>query len=338
MITYGYVFGPSKQTNEQVTTTQREKNIAKKDVDRGVYVEAYDKISSASTPQDIAKLAASESIDYALYDGRSICGKEFVISTQMFSDFQESVTSKINNNPHRYLVYIPSLNGIPNSVEEKEFFRWLQENRKTREEAKESAQKYKSNGISLEEYSQYGQYYLDKAKEQLPTTLRNILNVKSAFFMDASVCAHPGVSVRYNPGDLVVIGFIDNAMDRPIILGELSNDAKEVSDAFICGIDNINTRQICATDYMEIPQQAKIKCKKEADELPEEYDIQQLINLLKALEQISIMTLDDDGGAQEKVGVDALAYLVRTLGPSIGFIMSLCENATPLLKLLQLTN
>jgi hypothetical protein len=45
--------------------------------------------------------------------------------------------------------------------------------------------------------------------------------------VQASVCGLPGSKVLYSPGEAVVVGFLDNEIDNPVILGSYLTSGRE---------------------------------------------------------------------------------------------------------------
>lgn len=134
------------------------------------------------------------------------------------------IESADNNKGYKWWVNIPILNGIPDNESEGESQRKLYNAKvQTNSLLKEEDQKSKT-AIVKETYEDWDTRALkfngsnsngDKVDSW------NFYNQREDFLTQASVCGIGGISNYINVGDTVIVGFEDNDMGKPIILGHL---------------------------------------------------------------------------------------------------------------------
>lgn len=130
---------------------------------------------------------------------------------------------------YKWAVNIPILNGVPNNLEEfniyKEALNTSIENNKQLPLDQQKSQSEIATVIGQswgdnngnEIYSFTGEWD-DNGDDTIEGSFNNKL---SQFVMEAHVCGIPGIKSHIKVGDTVYVGFEDNDMGKPIILGHL---------------------------------------------------------------------------------------------------------------------
>lgn len=113
---------------------------------------------------------------------------------------------------YKWWINIPLLQGVPDSENESKLFKRYYEQVELKEKDPE---KYKQ---LLQNQQQQQDAIVDKS------TYEEALK----FIIKADVCGLAGSRVSYMPGDVVIVGFLDNEMSSPIIIG--SYLTKELKD------------------------------------------------------------------------------------------------------------
>ena len=102
-------------------------------------------------------------------------------------------------NDYKWWVHIPTLHGMPDSQSEREIFSKYYEYEKKLNQ---------NNGkVTTSNVPQQVEVYIEPSDHD------------KRFVTEASVCCFGGSKIMYNIGDTVVVGFIDNLVSKPIILG-----------------------------------------------------------------------------------------------------------------------
>lgn len=77
----------------------------------------------------------------------------------------------------------------------------------------------------------------------------------------ASILCIPGIEIDYQPGDIVVVGFEDNNIGRPIVIGFLKLIGKEIDTKLYCKMKELEVQDsliapsnttIGRSDYQDI--------------------------------------------------------------------------------------
>lgn len=137
----------------------------------------------------------------------------------------------------KWWVNIPILNGIPDSESEGKALKDIYDDAVKINSKKEESKREKPHAIVKQSYEKWDnrldkfQGYDNKGnKVESWDPIWNDLNQYEAeFFMEASVCSIGGVSNIIHIGDIVIVGFEDNDMGKPIILGHLLTDSLNTS-------------------------------------------------------------------------------------------------------------
>lgn len=132
------------------------------------------------------------------------------------------VIKKLDTQGYKWAVNIPILNGIPDSEEEYNQYKNLlnvaiENNSKLPIEQQKSKQQVAD--VVSQEWKSKNNILLDSRYDKINDGTFN--NTLSEFTMEASICGVPGIQNYINVGDIVYVGFEDNDMGKPIILGHL---------------------------------------------------------------------------------------------------------------------
>ena len=112
---------------------------------------------------------------------------------------------------YKWKIYIPTLVGLPDSVQESYLFK-----------AYKQQQELQQTNTKSEESSTLERFLIalrGKIKATQSTNKIVLTDQDKRFTIDAEVCGLCGTKVDYQVGDIVVVGFIDNVMSQPIIIG-----------------------------------------------------------------------------------------------------------------------
>ena len=127
------------------------------------------------------------------------------------------------NQDDEYLWYvnIPILNGVPDNQKEAESYkRLLNVNIKNNDKLKAEMQKTKSQIAQVTD-EQWGNSNSVDTRFTQQAYLPDFSSRTSEFVMEARLCGIPGMANLIHPGDIVIVGFENNDMGQPIILGHL---------------------------------------------------------------------------------------------------------------------
>ena len=127
---------------------------------------------------------------------------------------QEGYKKSIQINDYQYWVYLPTLTGQPDSKTEHELFSAYEEYLSKKDEVKQNLSTLQKFIFALK-----GKKTISEVSE--PT------DYQKQFLCLASVCSLAGSKVVYNTGDAVVVGFLDNSLSKPIILGSYLTPGNE---------------------------------------------------------------------------------------------------------------
>ena len=158
------------------------------------------------------------------------------------------VVRPTDNDGHSYLVWIPTLVGMPNSLEEQEKFRRYQE----QQDLSRTTNQDKNSETLLQKL------YFSLLKKQVDNSSIQITEEEKKFYMTASVCTVPGVSIKYVEGDVVVVGFIDNSISQPIILGSYMNKKNQVEDLIITRCNSATIGNLVVSEQSSIPDTSNL--------------------------------------------------------------------------------
>lgn len=159
------------------------------------------------------------------------------------------VIRRVNlDDEYLWYVNIPILNGIPDSLTEvTSYKKLLNVNIKNNDQLKEKSQKSK-NQIAQVTSEQWGTSNQTDTRFTTSAYLPDFSSKQSEFVMEARLCGIPGMQNLIQPGDIVVVGFEDNDMGNPIILGHLltksleqPGKAGENQPAIKCSSITVNT-------------------------------------------------------------------------------------------------
>lgn len=112
------------------------------------------------------------------------------------------------SNGYKWKVNIPILYGRPDKVEEvNEFNRYYDEQKQLKTNSTDVLNEFESS--------------FQQSKEAEVNLLKKGYQTLADFETVASVCGIPNSKIMYKRGDTVIVGFEDNDMGKPIILGAL---------------------------------------------------------------------------------------------------------------------
>lgn len=117
-----------------------------------------------------------------------------------------------NSGGYKWKIYIPTLVGLPDSTQESYLFKLY---KYQQEELEKSKSEMKENGV----IERFLVALRGKIKSSQTTSSVVITEQDKRFTIDAEVCGLCGTKVDYQVGDIVIVGFIDNEMSQPIIIG-----------------------------------------------------------------------------------------------------------------------
>lgn len=127
------------------------------------------------------------------------------------------IINKKSGDDYKWWVNIPTLHGVPDNKEEKKMFDAYNEYQKQVSEQKEEPKPLTAFQRLLQ--ALIGR--VEAIKPAMPT------EEDLQFMTEASVCGLPGSKILYSPGDAVVVGFLDNSISQPIILGSYLTSGRE---------------------------------------------------------------------------------------------------------------
>ena len=133
------------------------------------------------------------------------------------------------NQDDEYLWYvnIPILNGVPDNKKEAESYkRLLNVNIKNNDKLKAEMQRTKSQIAQVTD-EQWGNSNSTDMRFTEQAYLPDFSSKTSEFVTQARLCGISGMANLIHPGDIVMVGFEDNDMGKPIILGHLLTKSLE---------------------------------------------------------------------------------------------------------------
>ena len=189
-------------------------------------------------------------------------------------------------------VIIPALRGIPNSLQESEWFQKYNDRNKKINDMKKDEQKAKNTKDVIYKFL----YALKKKEkvEQLDDLSEEVLQ----YVTYATVCSTPGTIVNYNNGDIVVLGFKENKMSQPVILGLCQTMNSVMTPAFTIGSFN----ELVVNESAKLPSNTQIGVNYCGNTTQISTD-----DIYKAV--LLVRTLEDAG-----ITVDKLRLLVGMIG------------------------
>ena len=113
---------------------------------------------------------------------------------------------------YKWWINIPLLQGVPDSENESKLFKRYYEQVELKEKDPEK----------------YKQLLQNQQQQQNSVVDKSTYDEALKFIIKADVCGLAGTRVSYMPGDVVIVGFLDNEMSRPIIIGSyLTRELKD---------------------------------------------------------------------------------------------------------------
>lgn len=176
---------------------------------------------------------------------------------------------------YKWYVNIPILHGIPNSSEEASMFRDLFERQDEIERLRQ--QEEETNDYTLVAK------YKESMRDRVVSSLILSENDKN-YCVVADSCLFSGTSVQYNVGDAVVIGFMENKMSKPMILGMWN--ALEQSKQIYHPTNNINVTTLQVDRSASLPSNTTFKYIDQGGKINtiSIQDIMETINFIKAIQ------------------------------------------------------
>lgn len=99
-------------------------------------------------------------------------------------------------------------------------------------------------------------------------------DISKPLFVESSRISYPGFNVNYKIGDTVLVGFEDNDMGKPIILGYLES-ASDESEKISLEVQDLNVKGKLTTNIIE--NQAIIENPSSIARIPQEFEINNLV-------------------------------------------------------------
>lgn len=132
------------------------------------------------------------------------------------------VVSPADNEGYKWNVNIPILNGIPNNQQEaEEFQKVLNIKIKNNENLNKENQKPYASLVEIARKEWGTAKVLNYNTNDNSEKALYKSTIENEFLMEATVCGIPGMQNLIVPGDIVYVGFENNDMGAPIILGHL---------------------------------------------------------------------------------------------------------------------
>lgn len=201
------------------------------------------------------------------------------------------VIKKLDTYGYKWAVNIPILNGLPDDANEYKSYQnklksaqvlngiLPEDKRKSEAQIAEVTSKSWSNEAS----TLLDLQYLTNSSDRITI---------SDFTMEASVCGIPGIVNYIHVNDIVYVGFEDNDMGKPVILGHLlTQDLESVRTQF----PGQKLSTLVVTDDSTLPSTAKIKTT-----TANEINIQELLFQLKQFKDTYAELL---GGLEAKLAL-----------------------------------
>ena len=113
-----------------------------------------------------------------------------------------------NTDGLKWYISIPALHGLPDSVEEASIFRQF----------RQQQEELKNNNTQKKPKTAFERFLIAIRGRVQTNPLIDIEPYKE-FIIEAYACGVEGCEVKYLPGDVVIVGFLNNDMGSPIILG-----------------------------------------------------------------------------------------------------------------------
>ena len=201
---------------------------------------------------------------------------------------------------YKWKIIIPTLYGIPNSQAEQDLFQAYYDVNKKIKELQEEEDKVKNSKDVI-----YKFLYALK-KKQTVSKLQSPSDEILQYITYASLCDTPGNTViAFNTMDVVVVGFKDNKMSQPIIIGLCQTTSSIVKPSLVVS----NVTQLFVQDEAQLSPKTKIGVSYgNSISYMSTDDIYRAVQLVKALDERDI-TVDK---------LDTLVKMIDSLQLLIG--------------------
>lgn len=113
-----------------------------------------------------------------------------------------------NTDGLKWYISIPALHGLPDSAEEASIFRQF----------RQQQEELKNNSVDKKPKTAFERFLIALRGRVNTNPLIDIEPYKE-FIIEAYTCGVEGCVVKYLPGDVVIVGFLNNEIGSPIILG-----------------------------------------------------------------------------------------------------------------------
>ena len=202
------------------------------------------------------------------------------------------VIKKLDTYGYKWAVNIPILNGLPDDANE---YKSYQDKLKAAQmlngilpEAKRKSEAQIATAVVQEWGNSNAGYTTFKETAEI----KAYNNAISEFTMEAAVCGIPGIVNYIHVNDIVYVGFEDNDMGKPVILGHLlTQDLESVRTQF----PGQKLSTLVVTDDSTLPSTAKIRTTTD-----NEVNVQELLFQLKQFKDTYAALL---GGLEAKLAL-----------------------------------
>ena len=158
-----------------------------------------------------------------------------------------AIIKEKGSNDYLWKVHIPLLDGKPDSIEEKSKFDAYYANQsQVQTNSDEVKNKFQKDFQGAQSSAQVNK---DKTTP----------DYDKQYLREAHVCGIPNSIIHYQEGDVVIVGFEDNNMGKPIILGSLLT--KELEDQTVTKV-SINAHTLTADEVVTLPLSSNVLFKR----------------------------------------------------------------------------
>ena len=179
-----------------------------------------------------------------------------------------------NTDGLKWYISIPALHGLPDSAEEVSIFRQF----------RQQQEELKNNNTEKKPKTAFERFLIALRGRVQTNPLIDIEPYKE-FIIEAYTCGVQGCDVKYLPGDVVIVGFLNNEIGSPIILGAnlYKNKENKVTKPSINAI-SINVEQVASLPSDTILHTQDIR--------QPQISVQDLVNALQYIKQMEYNGFD----------------------------------------------